>query len=137
MLVPAGEDYGDAPDDDYNEGVRLIALLEGETAAREMLGTSAAIWNALDDLHNDYLAECADHVGMVPVVEVVETVKITGTNGSISYQPKFKIVGWVPRPVEFPATTRSTAPKPKPKPSAHASKAKPRERTDMDDEIPF
>ena len=62
-LVPAGQDIGKSPGEGFKQGIRLLALLSGEKAAREMFSTAGTVWDAIDDLHDDFLAERDDHPG--------------------------------------------------------------------------
>ena len=52
----------------------------------------------LSRLHDDYLRECADHPGLLPIVELGEPVARRGAGGSVAYAPCFRIVDWAARP---------------------------------------
>jgi hypothetical protein len=127
-LQPAGEDYGDAPTKDHKEGIRLLVKIPGDKAGvREILNTSVAFWNGIDELHDTYLASVDEHDGQLPVVELADVETHETSNGP-SCTPHFRIIDWVPRPADLPKVLQ---PRAEPKPKASSRK------NDMDDEIPF
>src|SRR5262249_265984 len=129
VLVPAGEDPGQAPDPDFREGLRLVLMLTpefGDAGPRELMSTSYGLWVAVDRLHNAYVAEIARHPGMSPRVVLGDTRESLSPSGS-SFEPCFSIVDWVPRPQEFG---------PEPAPSA-SPPAQRQAGGVVDDEIPF
>ena len=131
VLFPIDADIGEAPSEDYREGLRILAMVDGEDVVRELLSTALALWRGMDALHTACLAAAADHPGALPVCELVNTREVKNTHGNISFEPVLQIVGWLPR-TNMPATAAPRSqPQPKPKP-----KPKPK-RGDMDDEIPF
>jgi hypothetical protein len=132
VLFPAGAEIGDPPSDDHKQGLRVLAVLEGETAARELTSTAIALWAGMDALHDAYLAAAPDHPNELPVVELAGVHEVKNKGGGVSHQPTFRIVGWTTRPPGMPATA---APRSQAQPKVKA-KAKPK-RGDMDDEIPF
>ena len=50
-LVPAGQDYGERPDESFQEGFRVLVHIAG--VWREFMSTAAAAWNAINELHED------------------------------------------------------------------------------------
>ena len=60
VMVPAGEDPGEAPTKEHREGFRLIVkVLAGDdrdSSVREFLSTAIAAWAAVDRLHDVYRA---------------------------------------------------------------------------------
>jgi hypothetical protein len=126
-LVPIGQEPGDAPDDDYKEGLRVLVKMDASLSGdvRELMSTAVALWNALDALHDGYLADADKHPGALPVVDLDHTVETKTANGT-SFTPVFKIVGWIPRPLDLPIETAKAA-RPKQKAAAR----------DFDDPIPF
>jgi hypothetical protein len=134
VLVPLGQDPGDPPTSEYKEGLRVLVKMDASLGGdvRELMSTAVALWNALDDLHDAYLAGSADHPDALPVVDL-DTVVETRTMNGTSFTPVFKIVGWTPRPPDLPKTVVA-------KPAPTAATARPKARpvsTDMDDTIPF
>ena len=139
-LVPVGEDYGDPPSDKYKEGLRLLmkmdASLGGEV--RKSVSTWLMVWAAIDALHDEYLAGVANHAGKLPVVDIADTHEETTKAGTF-LTPVFKIVGWLPRPPELPASgipLVRRVKKDKADNNGGDNYVRP-QSTDMDDEIPF
>ena len=161
-LVPAGEDPGDPPSDDHKEGVRVILKMADSLGGdvRELMSTARGLWNAVDTLHDRYLAAAASHPGELPVV-TLGNVREVKTGAGTTFVPVFNIVDWVPRPPELTGDPRdrnkaqrelplaakaAPAAPPKPKPTVGTVRAGPRRAPaprpvsvaeDMDDDIPF
>jgi hypothetical protein len=102
-LVLIGKDYGEPPDDDFKEGLRVLVKMDESLGGdvRELMSTAVALWNAFDALHDAFLADTAKHHGALPVVDLDHTVETKTANGT-SFTPIFKIVGWIPRPLDLP-----------------------------------
>jgi hypothetical protein len=134
-LAQIGKDYGEPPDDDFKEGIRILVKMDASLGGnvRELMSTAVALWNAMDALHDAYLAGTRQHLGALPVVDL-DRVTETKTLGGASVAPIFKIVGWIPRPPDLPLTEMA---KPAPK---QKLKARPKPTTslrdDLIDEIP-
>lgn len=126
-LLPIGQDYGDPPDDDFKEGIRVLVKMDASLGGdvRELMSTAVALWNAMDALHDAYLAGAADHAGALPVVDLDRTTE-NKTAAGTSVAPIFKIVGWIPRPPDMPA-----------KPAPKQKKAAVSPSGDFDDPPPF
>ena len=102
VMVPVGEDPGEAPSDEYKEGLRLLMALPPELGGgvRELTSTALTFWFALDELHDEYLAAVAtEHPHELPLVELVETRRTEGQQ--VNYAPVFRIKAWVKRPPEL------------------------------------
>jgi hypothetical protein len=130
-LVPIGQDPGDAPDDDYKEGLRVLVKMDASLGGdvRELMSTAVALWNALDALHDGYLADADKHPGALPVVDLDRVVETKTANGT-SFAPIFKIVGWIPRPPDLPIALAGSTTKQKQKVTASRN-------DDFDDPLPF
>jgi hypothetical protein len=125
-LGPAAEDkdLGPPPSKDFKQGLRIIIRIDGDDAgAREVLNTSAAFWNAIDALHDEYLAGVEDRPGQLPVVGIGKVLFVETANGT-SATPVFTILEWTPRPADMP---KLLAPRSEPK----------RKDDGMSDSIPF
>jgi hypothetical protein len=135
-LVPVGEDPGDEPGDGFKMGVRVLMLMSPQCGddLRELLNTSSAMWDAISDLHDQYLEEAPKHPGELPVVRLVKFVEQLGKQGK-TYAPVFVIVGWTERPWEIPVPPKTPLPPPGTK-TRPVSKAK-KPVDDMADEIPW
>ena len=102
VLVPAGEDPGDAPSNQHKEGFRLLVKMSQELGGevRELLSTARGLWNAIDALHDSYLAAAPDHPGELPTVDLAD-VKEKSTAVGTTFVPVFRITGWAPRPPDL------------------------------------
>jgi hypothetical protein len=125
-LVPAGHDHGAAPNESYKEGFRILVQFEGTT--REFMSTAAAVWKAMDALHDLYIAEADKHPALLPKIGLA-SVRAEKIGQSTNYSPVFRIVDWGPRPANMPAPTPTSAPGAKP--------TAPRAEPPPDDEIPW
>jgi hypothetical protein len=132
-LVPVGQDLGEAPSKKHKQGVRIIALMSGETGPREFLSTASGVWNGLSDLHDLYLSMAAANPGKVPVVGIEDMREETTTKGS-SFEPVFSILKFVDRPGCLPADgiPPAVVAEKDPVPTSRRSA-----RAHYDDEIPF
>jgi hypothetical protein len=115
VLVLAGEDPGEAPDEGYREGFRLLVKMDKTLGGqlREFMSTSLTAWNGISALHDAYLAEVGQYPGQLPIVvlsDVIERRYLSAT----SFEPVFIITGWVPRPEEFGPVRGLTPKRPEP-----------------------
>jgi hypothetical protein len=133
VLVPVGHDIGTAPSDDHKQGFRVLVLVDKELdgSLREFMSTSAAVWNALSQLHDEYLAGIKARPGELPVVTLVKVTERRFGNGS-AFEPEFAIVDWMKRPEEF-----GPARDPNAKPAPRSAAAQKKQLADIDDEISF
>jgi hypothetical protein len=132
IMVPAGEDPGEAPSKDHKEGIRLTLkmLSVAGDSVRELQSTSLAMWAAVDALHTAWANQAADHPNEVPIVELTDVIETKTPNGS-SFTPVFEIDGWVPRPIDMPKVPPGLR---KPAKPTQASR---KTRDDLDSKIPF
>jgi len=94
------------PTEKAKEGVRLIMQLAAACGGdvREMSGNARVLMQAMDKLHDDYLAGLAANPGKLPIVVLADTkpVVTTGKGGtSTNYQPVFQITGWGARSAQL------------------------------------
>jgi hypothetical protein len=103
VLKPVGQDYGERPDKNYKEGLRLIVKMDGSLGGdvREFVSTLSYVWLEIDRLHDDYAAKAEKHKGCLPAVDVVDIRQEQGRDCLILI-PIYKIAGWVPRPPDLP-----------------------------------
>ena len=101
-MFPLGDDIGDRPSDKHKEGFRVRLLLRNGAGddVRELMSTARALWNAVDELHDEYLDGATKHKGKLPVVGIAEYKEVSTAAGT-NYAPCFEITGWVPRPPEL------------------------------------
>jgi hypothetical protein len=67
---------------------------------RELASTAKAIWQSLDELHDEYLAACGKHEGKLPIVGIAEIAQVKTAAGT-NYRPVFEITGWTKRPADL------------------------------------
>jgi hypothetical protein len=132
-LVKVDGDYGDPPSDAHKLGVRVLVLLDGEEEPRELASTAGAVWNALDSLHDVYMAARDKHPGMLPVIAISGTTN-TGSASQPSYEPLFEVAEWVSRPTALPP---GGIPVPEPKKKAAPAPPPTPEPKGVDDQLPF
>jgi hypothetical protein len=101
-MVRLGDDIGERPSDKHREGFRVRVKLSNGAGddVRELSSTAVALWNALDELHDEYLEDAKKHRNKLPVVSIAETKRVTTAAGS-NYAPVFEITKWVPRPADL------------------------------------
>jgi hypothetical protein len=101
-LVPVGEDYGDPPSDNHREGFKLRLLLRNGAGegVHELASTAAAMWQSVDELHDEYEDGKAKHKGKLPVIGIAEWVRVATRQGT-TFRPIFEITSWVSTPKEF------------------------------------
>lgn len=106
-MVPIGSPMPAQPEgrDDkgnplYRQGFRVKVYTKG-LGIRHWNHTAKCVIQAVDALHEAYLAERDGHPGMLPVVQVIKTIPVTtgqGAKQSTNYQPVFEIEQWIDRP---------------------------------------
>jgi hypothetical protein len=151
VLVKVGQDYGERPSDKHREGLRLVAKLDESLGGIvcEFLSTLSSVWQEIDKLHDDFLAELnklKEREGHLPAVDVVDAHKEPGRKAPILV-PIFKISGWVPRPPELPVAGipifKPTKKKDDDSKTAGSEATngngyeRPKVADDMNDEVPF
>jgi hypothetical protein len=74
--------------------------------SREFSSTSVAVWQAIDQLHDEYEDDRLKHRGKLPLVGLAQ-VKPVKTMAGTNHAPVFEITGWVQRPVELQPTNKA------------------------------
>jgi hypothetical protein len=148
-LVPLGADLPEKPSANHNKGVRFLVKLSKENGGdvRELAGTSKAMLNSLEKLHDEYLAGLSDNPGKLPIVALIDTIAVESGSGqykNTNYTPIFEIVGWSARPNDLVASPRgdSVAPaapaaRPAPPSTGSTRAAAPAPRAAVNDEEDF
>jgi len=115
--VPLGDSPGERPSDKHKMGFKLHVKLGKDCGGdvREFTASAASVINAMNALHDAYLAaKDGDKLPVVKIAKVVGEKTDHGTN----YAPVFEIVQWVPRP-------QGLGPIPSSKPAAPAAASSP------------
>lgn len=95
----------------FRQGFEMTLLLAKECGggpARDFGSNAACVIEAVDALHDAYLAAPERKAGKLPVVTLVDTV-VKEVGKSSNYAPVFKISGWVDRPDALPKGGSSPA----------------------------
>lgn len=95
--VPLGQSPGERPSDKHKMGFKLHVKLGKAVGGdvREFTSSAVAVINAMNVLHDAYLAgKDGDKLPVVKIAKVVAEKSEHGTN----YAPVFEIVQWVARP---------------------------------------
>ena len=58
------------------------------------------LWNAIDELHDEYFDSVTKHRGKLPVIGIAEVRQVITANGT-NYAPVFEITSWVRCPPEL------------------------------------
>jgi hypothetical protein len=105
---------GPRPGKGHRRGLYLrLFFPEAGVGLRELTTNNAGVCAAIDKIYTEFELAPERAQGLVPLVEVVDTVTSESNFGTI-FDPVFAIVGWRPRPHELtPPPPPSTAPKPK------------------------
>lgn len=140
VMVGHGEELPEKPSELHRQGVRLVMKLNKSCGGdvREMASNAKAFLKGIDALHDLYEAGAAKNKGKLPVVTLTETVAETtgeGAKKSTNYRPVFEISGWVDRPEDLVASSRSAAPAKATAPSTGSTKVSAPKSVDDDEDF--
>lgn len=129
-MDPSLSEPAPSPGDGFKRGFQLNLFSEKNLLGlREFSSTAGAVIDAMNELHDHWLADKDKNAGKVPVVKCVGVSPITNKHGT-NYKPQFEIVKWTDRPDAFdgkPVASTQAASKPAPEP----------EPTSADDDVEF
>jgi hypothetical protein len=97
----------------FKQGFEVYLLLDkasGGGAPRVLSSTAGCVIEAMDALHDAYLAAPEGKAGKLPIVRVAGVQPVT-SGKSMNYKPTFTIVGWIDRPASLVAAPQTTSPK--------------------------
>jgi len=100
------------PTEDHKMGFR-VHLYNDELGLRELSSAAKTVVRALDELHDQYVAEAPANEGKVPVVEIKggKKIKVNTPGGELSFRvPDWSIVGWTDRPKQMDGDSEGNAP---------------------------
>lgn len=115
QMVKIGAVYPARPSEEHKRAVRVMVKL-GQSCGgdlREFVTAAGCAIEALDELHDAYLAAPEAKNGMVPIVQMTGSVprKTTTPKGTTTnYKPTLQIVKWIARPAEFDGGEEPAAP---------------------------
>lgn len=110
------------PGDDFKRGFELLVYSDKNLGGvREFASTAGVVIDAMNALHDSWIAAAAQNPGKLPVVKCAGVLPVTGKHGT-NYSPSLEIVSWVDRPAALgaPAATQPPAPPPPPATAQHA-----------------
>ena len=100
------------PTEDHKMGFR-VRLYNDELGSRELSSAAKTVVRALDELHDQYVAEAPANEGKLPVVEIKgsKKIKVNTPGGELSFKvPDWSIVGWGDRPKQMDGDSEGSAP---------------------------
>jgi type II secretory pathway component HofQ len=125
-MDPSLAEAAPSPGDGFKRGFQLDVFSEKNLLGkRELSSTAGAVIEAMNDLHDDWLANQGANAGKLPVVKCTGVQPITNKHGT-NYRPVLEIVGWADRPAEMQGTAKpAPAPTPAAKPAPAAAQHAP------------
>lgn len=121
QMVKIGAPYPARPSEEHKRAVRVMVKLGASCGGdlREFATAAGCAIEALDELHDAYLAAPEAKSGMVPIVQMTGSTarKTTTPKGTTTnYKPTLQIVKWIARPAEFDGDVETTPSVPPPAP---------------------
>lgn len=104
------------PNDRVKKGFRVLIQLSADCGGdvRELSSNARVLMQAMDKLHDDYLAGLAANPGKLPIVVMEDTKPIVVTSQkagtTTNYEPIFRITGWATRPAKLVWSPKSRTP---------------------------
>lgn len=97
------------PGADFKRGFELDIFSEKNLlGVREFASTAGVVIEAMNALHDHWLAGKDANPGKLPVVKCSGVLPITGSHGT-NYQPVLEIVSWADRPAELAGSAPAAA----------------------------
>lgn len=109
---PSLSEAAPKPGEGFKRGFELELYSEANLMGlREFSSTAGAVIEAMNELHDHWIADKDKNPGKLPVVKCVGVAAVTGKHGT-NYKPQLEIVAWADRPAEMKgnAAPASTAP---------------------------
>ena len=142
QMDPSLSHAAPSPGEGFKRGFQIdVFSSKNLLGVREFSATAGIVIDAMNDLHDHWLAGKDANPGKLPVVKCVGVTPVTNKHGT-NYKPEFQIVSWADRPAELvaPGAVAPAAPPPAAtKPAAHTPPpaAKAPEPAAADDEVVF
>jgi hypothetical protein len=104
-LDPSLSQVSPCPGEGFKRGFQIdVFSSKNLLGVREFSATAGIVIDAMNDLHDAWLAGKDANPGKLPVVKCVGVTPITNKHGT-NYKPQLEIVAWVDRPAELGAVT--------------------------------
>lgn len=89
------------PGEGFKRGFELDVFSEKNLGGvREFSSTAGSVIEAMNELHDQWLAGQTANAGKLPVVKCTGVLPVTSKHGT-NYKPQFEIVAWSDRPAEL------------------------------------
>lgn len=109
---PSLSEAAPKPGEGFKRGFELRVYSDKNLGGvREFSSTAGAVIDAMNAVHDQWIAGKDANAGKLPVVQCTGVVPITGKHGT-NYSPTLQIVAWADRPAELgaPAPVAQAAP---------------------------
>lgn len=114
---PSLSEAAPKPGENFKRGFEIKVYSDKNFGgAREFSSTAGAVIDAMNSVHDQWMAGKDANPGKLPVVQCTGVVPVTGKHGT-NYSPTLSIVSWADRPAELSGA--------KPAPVAQAAAAAP------------
>jgi hypothetical protein len=112
-----------SPGEGFKRGFQIdVFSSKNLLGVREFSATAGIVIDAMNDLHDHWLAGKDANAGKLPVVKCVGVTPVTNKHGT-NYKPQLEIVAWADRPAELaglPARPAAQTAAPPPAAATHA-----------------
>lgn len=140
-MDPSLSEPAPSPGEGFKRGFQLNVFSDKNLlGVREFSSTAGAVIDAMNELHDHWLANKDANAGKLPVVKCVGVSPVTNKHGT-NYKPQFEIVAWKDRPAELVDGPQASASPPPAaaKPAEHTPPpaAKAPEPATADDDVDF
>jgi hypothetical protein len=112
-----------SPGEGFKRGFQIdVFSSKNLLGVREFSATAGIVIDAMNDLHDHWLAGKDANAGKLPVVKCVGVTPVTNKHGT-NYKPQLEIVAWADRPAELaglPAKPAAQTAAPPPAAATHA-----------------
>lgn len=99
-----------SPGDGFKRGFQIeVFSSKNLLGVREFSATAGIVIDAMNDLHDHWLAGKDANAGKLPVVKCVGVTPVTNKHGT-NYKPQLEIVAWTDRPAELAGAPVKSAP---------------------------
>lgn len=118
-IPPRPEDKGADGKPLFKQGFEMTVALSKDAGGgvRDFGSSAGCVIEAVDGIHDAYLAAPEAASGKLPVIKMANTVAVK-SGQSTNYKPVFQITGWVDRPASLPIPASEAAPAPQGAPAA-------------------
>lgn len=121
VMDPSLAEAAASPGEGYKRGFRVELFSEKNLLGkRELSGTAGSVIDAMNDLHDDWLAGKDANAGKLPVVKCTGVQPVTNKHGT-NYRPVLEIVAWTDRPADMTGNKAAPAPTATPAPAPAAA----------------